>query len=396
MMAAGCVLALVAPARALAQNAGDDVSTAKIRFGPLGLTPRISIQNFGVDTNVYKSLDNPKKDFTATFEPELDSWLRVGAAQFSGKSAVQWVYFGGSANQRSVGRTQTGGVELRLSRLTPQAGISYVRTEKSASLEIDTRVPQTTLTKKAGVTAALTSVLSVAAEGQSTAFQLDRVGGTSGELADSLNRHDTSGSVSFRYVATPLTTVVVKTTVEHDRFDVTPLRNSDSLTVMPGFEFKPFALVSGSAFVGYRRFNALDPSVPDYSGPAAAVSLSYIAREMTRLSVGIRRDVEYSFEVSQPYYVSTGADMSVTQMLGPNWDVIGRLGRTRLDYRNLVGVTAEAGRRDRLSNWGIGVGRHLPSGPRVGFDVDYSRRLSVVDGRGFHGFRFGGSVTYGS
>lgn len=394
-MAAGCVLALLAPARALAQNAGDNVSTAKIRFGPLGLTPRIAIRNFGVDTNVYKSVDAPRKDFTATFEPELDSWLRLGLAQLAGKSSVQWVYFGRTANQRSLGTSQSLGGELRLSRMTPSAGLNFLRTEKSASLEINARVPQSTLARKAGLTAALSPTLSMDLDGEWTGFRLDRVG-SSGELADSLNRHSSAGTATLRYVATPLTTLVLKTTVQRDRFDITPLRNSNSVGIMPGLDFKPFALVSGSAFVGYRHFNALDPQVPDYTGPTALVSLSYIAREMTRFSVGVRRDIEYSFEVTQPYYVATGADLTVTQMLGPSWDILGKAGRTRLNYRNLTTVTADAGRRDRMSSWGIGLGRHLASGVRVGFDLDYSRRLSVVDGRGFHGFRFGGSVTYGS
>jgi hypothetical protein len=396
MMVAGCVLALVAPARALAQNAGDDVSTAKIHVGPLGLTPRIAIRNMGMDTNVFKSVEAPKKDFTATIEPELDSWLRLGPAQFSGKSSVQWLYFGRAADERSVGRSQAGTAELRLTHVTPSAGITYARTEKSASLEINARVPQTTLTRRAGASTNLTTALSVDIDGQWTAFQLGHTGGTSGALADSLDRHATRASASFRYVATPLTTVVVKTTVEQDRFDVTPLRNSNSTSVMPGFEFKPFALASGTLFVGYRRFNALDPQVPDYTGPAAAVSLSYVAREMTRITVGVRRDIEYSFEATQPYYVATGTDVTVKQMLGPGWDILGRVGRNRLDYRNLVGVTADAGRRDRMSSWAIGMGRYLPSGVRVGIDIEHSRRLSVVDGRGFHGFRFGGSVTYGS
>ena len=70
--------------------------------------------------------------------------------------------------------------------------------------------------------------------------------------------------------------------------------------------------------------------------------------------------------------------------------------RGRMAYRNVINVTTEEGRKDSLATWGLGLGRHLPSGVRVGFDADYERRVSVIDGRGFHGFRFGGSVTYGS
>jgi len=84
------------------------------------------------------------------------------------------------------------------------------------------------------------------------------------------------------------------------------------------------------------------------------------------------------------------------QMFGPGWDVVARTGGNRLDYRDVAGVSVAGTRRDRMRSWGIGTGRHLPSGVRVGFDIDYMRRDSVVDGRRYHGYRFGGSVTYGS
>jgi hypothetical protein len=397
MSLAGCVLAaLLVPAYALAQGAEDGATSARIHLGPLGLSPRIAVRNMGVDTNVLRSSGTAKKDFTATFEPELDSWLRVGRAHFSGKSSVEWQYFGNSTTQRSMGRSQTGSVDLRLSHFTPYGSLGYLRTEKPTSLEIDTRVPQTTTSRRAGVRANLGAALSLDLEGLATTFELDRVSAGDAAMADSLNRHVTATTASLRYIATPLTTVVLKTNVERDRFDVTPLRNSDSVSVTPGFEFKPFALISGNAFVGYRHFNALDPAVPDYTGVTASGGLTYIAREMTRVAVGFRRDIEYSFEVTQPYYVATGTDLSLTQMLGSSWDVVGRIGRTRMDYRNVLNAVAAEARKDRMSSWGIGTGRHLASGVRIGFDVDYMHRLSVVDSRGFHGFRFGGSVTYGS
>jgi len=397
MSVAGCVLALLAPARALAQTAGDEASSARIRIGPLGLTPQISITNFGMDTNVYRTSDSPTRDFMATMSPALSSWLHLGRAQVSARSSVQWIYFGQSASERSVGRSQSVQGELHLTRVTPTAGVSFLHTEQAASLELDQRVPQTTVTQHAGLGIELTPSVSVTADGSWTAYRLDRLAdATETSYADSLDRHTAAATASFRYIATPLTTFVVKATSQQDRFDVSPLRNSDSLSVQPGVEFKPFALISGSAYVGIRRFRALDPSVPNYTGPTASVILNYTAADMTRVSVNVQRDLAYSYEVDQPYYLSTGADLSVTQMLGPNWDVVVRGGRTRLSYQNVIGVTTDLGRKDLMKSWGVGLGRHLPSGVRVGFDLDYLSRASEVSGRGFHGFRLGGTVTYGS
>jgi len=384
------------PASALAQHVEDGASTAKVRLGPLGLTPRISIRNFGVDSNVLRSTDAARKDFTATFEPRLDSWLRIGNARFAATSAAEWSYFGRVTSERSVGRSHSAMGEWRMSRLTPFGGLSFARTERSASLELDARVPQTTSSQKGGVTLVIGPTLAFDVEGSRGTFELERVTPEGSQIAEALNRQTTSGMLTARYEVTPLTTLVIRTGLQRDRFDLTPLRNSNSVTVMPGLEFKPFALISGSAFVGFRRFRTLDAQVPDYAGMTAAVNLSYIAREMTRFSIGARRDIEYSFELTQPYYLATGADFSVVQMLGPGWDVVGRVAANRLSYRGLDGVVGAEGRRDRTRSWGLGAGRHLSSGVRVGFDLDYMRRVSGVDGRGFHGYRFGGSVTYGS
>jgi hypothetical protein len=398
MSVAGCLGALLVcvPTAALAQHVEDGASTAKVRLGPLGLTPRVSIRNFGVDTNVLRTADAARRDFTATFEPRLDSWLRIGDVRIAATSAAEWMYFGRVASERSVGRSQSVMGEWRMSRLTPFGGVSYARTERSASLELDARLPQSTSRTQYGVTIVVSPALAFDVEGNHGAFALDRLTPEGGQIAEALNRHATSGSVTARYEVTPLTTLIVRSGVQHDRFDLTPLRNSDSVTVMPGLEFKPFALISGSAYVGYRRFTTLDATVPDYAGLTTAVNLSYTAREMTRFSFGVRRDIEYSYELTQPFYLATGTDMSVLQMLGPGWDVVGRVAANRLSYRGVAGVADADGRRDRTRSWGVGVGRHLSSGVRVGFDIDYLRRVSGVDGRGFHGYRVGGSVTYGS
>jgi hypothetical protein len=395
MSVATCVCALSVAAPAFAQHVDDGAAGAKIRLGPLGLTPRIAIRNVGVDSNVLRSADEPRKDFTASFEPQLDSWLRLGRARFAGKSSAEWVYFGRLTSQRSVGRTQTGMAELRMSRFAPFGGVSYARTERATSLELNTRLPQTTTVGRFGVTTTIGPALSIDVERTRTIFGLDRVTPDAGLMADSLDRGMTATTLVGRYELTPLTTLVLRTSVQKDRFDATPLRDSNSVTFAPGFEFKPFALISGTASVGYRRFNALDDQVPDFSGLTAMVNVSYVAREMTKFNVDVRRDLEYSFELTQPYYLATSFEVSVVQMLGPGWDIVGRTGGNRLNYRSVVGVF-ETARLDRTRTWGVGAGRHLPSGVRVGFDVDYMRRFSVVDGRGFHGYRIGGSVTYGS
>src|SRR5262249_1734912 len=175
MSVAVCVCALLVPARAFAQHVEDGAATAKVHLGPLGLTPRIALRNFGVDSNVMRSSDAPQKDFIATFVPQLDSWLRLGRARFEGQSSAEWNYFGRATAERSVGRTQSGMAELQLARFTPFGGMSYQRTERSASLEIETRVPQTTTAGQYGVSTVVGPALSIDLEGGHSNYALEGV-----------------------------------------------------------------------------------------------------------------------------------------------------------------------------------------------------------------------------
>src|SRR5207248_7147703 len=115
------------------------------------------------------------------------------------------------------------------------------------------------------------------------------------DLAKALNRQSDSAEFQFRHKLTPLTTFVVRAEGNHDRFTLDRIRSSDSVAVLPGFELKPLALISGSAFVGYRRFNALDVTVPDFQGLIAAVEARYTVSS-TRFDVTANRDLVYSFE----------------------------------------------------------------------------------------------------
>ena len=82
--------------------------------------------------------------------------------------------------------------------------------------------------------------------------------------------------MQLRYALTPLTTFVVDTDFGRDRFELTNLRDADSLGSCPGSSSSRLALISGRVFVGYRQFEPLTEELPDYSGVVAAVDAAYI------------------------------------------------------------------------------------------------------------------------
>jgi hypothetical protein len=397
-MAAGVCLLASLPALAFAQTSGGDpAEEARMHLGPLALTPRFSVRNLGVDTNVFNSANLPARDVTATFGPGVDTWLRIGRARLSGETLVEWTYFKKADGQRSLNTTQLGRLELDLATVTPFVSGGIVSTRQRPNMEIDQRVRQQRTTAGLGGLVHLggRSRLDIETRRETIDFNDDGLG--SDTLTAALNREVTEGAVAFRMDLTPLTTFVVRTGISNDVFEFSHVRDSNSVVVVPGLEMKPSALLSGKASVGFRRFNAKSATVPDFWGVVAAVDVGYVMREVTRIGVKVDRNLDYSFQAEKPYYVATAAMFDVKQALGFSWDVVGRVGRARLAYQDFIGddVGLQRAHRDRLTTYGVGVGRRLGDNIRVGFDVDHGRRESDAVFRGYEGFKAGGSFTYG-
>ena len=392
-----CLLTATLPFQALAQGSGDPAEDAKVHLGPLALTPRFALRNLGIDSNVFNTAELPTKDFTATFGPGVDTWLRIGRARVSTQTLVEWTYFQKASGQRALNTTQLVRLELDLATLIPYVKGGVISTRQRPNLEIDERVRQQRTTAGAGSRIRLggRSRLDV----DLLREQIDFGDGSAGDagLTLALNREVTEGGVAFQVDLTPLTTFVLRTGVSYDQFEFARHRDSSSVTVLPGLEMKPSALVSGKAFVGMRRFNAKSDLVPDFTGVVASVDVGYVARESTRFGVKVDRNLEYSFQVDRPYYVATTANVDVKQALGYAWDVVGRMGRGRLSYRGLAGAAGAAadGQREVITTYGLGFGRRLGEAVRVGIDIDHGRRQSDSAFRGYEGFRVGGSFTYG-
>jgi hypothetical protein len=388
------LLVSLAAASAGAQGQREDPSVlAAMRFGPLALTPTFAIRDVGVDTNV---LGTPESDpeFTMSFVPGVRAWLQIGRVRLSSETEVEWQYFQKTEDQRSFGVTETAKAEVLLAYLTPYVSGTYDNTKRRQTSEFDARVRQKTTGYAVGAVLYPGARTDVDLHYERLRYRFGEEVIPGVDLATLLDRDNTATEVRVGYAVTPLTRLVTRVVVEDDRFEQSPVRDSDSWSVLPGLEFKPSAFVSGSAFVGYRNFEMLDPASRDFSGVVAAVDLKYVARDMTKLEVRVVRDVEYSFELDQPIYVDTGWQFRLTQALTYDWDVRGLVAQNRLEYQPNAGIVAPA-RRDRVWVYGVGVGRRFGIELRVGVDVTYTRRESNAPGRGYDGFKFGGSVTYG-
>jgi hypothetical protein len=286
---------------------------------------------------------------------------------------------------------------IPFNRLVVAPGLVYLNTRERPGYEIDTRAPRVesgyagTLELRVGSN----SYLGVRGDRRTTDFDETAVfDGTS--LRSELNRTVTTEGFTFRLQATPLTGVVFEASGEQDRFEFSPDRNTDSTKFTAGLKFDPAALLKGSATFGYRNFKPASIDVPDYQGPTVAVDLSYVPQDSTKLTLLVGRDVQYSYDVNQPYYLQSGVGGSIDQQIFGPVDVVGRISRQRLDYRDRAGASVPApDRTDRITSYGGGVGYRMGRDVRIGFNIDKQRRQSAVDTRQYDGLRYGFAVTYG-
>jgi hypothetical protein len=392
----GAFLLALLPESVSAQGV-DGAASPRFIFGPLGITPRIALKDVGVDSNPQNQAGDAERDFTATLVPGVDTYLRIGKGRLTGKTSVEYLYFNKSDTLRSFNVNQELRAEVALNRVSPFVAGGYLRTRQRPNFEIDTRVQQNVTYVGVGAALRLGGRTSVEIEGRRGQFRFGDGKYGDPSIAQALDRDTDTYAVTTKVALTPLTTFVLRGESLRDRFTFDPVRSSDSVSVLPGFEFKPSALIAGKVSVGYRRFDALDASVPDFAGVIGELDARYTWREQTRFGFKATRNIDYSIGELEPYYVTNGGSLEITQIIGLNWYAAARGGRSRLVYRNFIdGRAGTVGRSDRVDMYGVGFGRKLGDDIRVGLDVNKVRRLSVIPTRQYEGYRVGVSISYGS
>ncbi|MPY86441.1 MAG: outer membrane beta-barrel protein [Luteitalea sp.] len=390
------MIMLLAPVAQAQEEEEDPVASAPVHLGPVGLAPTIGISNLGVDTNVFHRPSESDSDFTATLTPATEAWLHTGDGLLSVNGNVELVYFAQFKGERSVNGFGETRYEYRFNKLRPFASFSALSTRARPGYEIDARARRSGNEVTAGVELQALSRTSVelSARRRTVDFAGDAVF-LDTRLEEVLNRSLDGVDLAIRHRLTPLTTLLVSTSGERERFDLNTIRNTDSFRFTTGFELSQFALIRGRALVGYRRLtSAAGGELPGFSGMTADIDVAYTAPTNTRVTLGVTSDVEYSFEIEYPYYVQTGWTTSVTQRVTGPWDVVLFGGRDRLGYRGETELLPGQ-RVDLVDHVGGGVGYQLGQDTRLGFNVLSYHRRSDLPSRGYSVIRSGLSVTYG-
>jgi putative beta-barrel porin BBP2 len=393
--AAALLATLHGTARAQTLPADPAAEVGRVQIGPVALNPRFEILNAGIDSNVFNDEEGPKQDFTATVRPSLDAALRLGRARFTYRSWMDVVYFHEYKDERSLNRSAEARAEVRLARIVPYVMLSGLSTRERPNNEIDLRARRSNQTLGAGAALLVLSRTSVvvAARRETSRFSPGQLFGGE-DLAVQLDSTRDSVEGGVKLTLTPLTSVTLMGTRERTTFDFSSERDSESTRVVTQFDFDPTAVISGTAAVGYRRFTPQDPALSEYRGIVARVAVRYTLFGRTRVAVQFDRDVEYSFEQEQPYYVSTGGTVTVTQQVGGPFDVQVTAGRQRLDYQARADAPVDLESVDTATVTGGGVGYRLGATARLGVNVEFSDRAAHRPGRSYDRRRIFGSITY--
>jgi hypothetical protein len=381
------------PAVASAQPASDG---PPLKIGPVELRPRLLFSNIGMDYNVFNEEANAKRDFTFTAAPDLEVSIHPGRLRLAYTSGSELVYFHKYVSERSVNRTLAARADLDLTILKPFVAMSSAHTSARPNSEIDARVRHHPRTYTAGTTLKLASRTSMTFTGRRSTESYDEGFQFRGvELSRSLDNTTNVYEGAINLELTPFTTVSLVTAQERQRFDRAPVRNADSLRITPTVTFSPLGQITGTASVGYRRFDGHDPTLPDFSGLVSTGAIGLLLGGKYKLDTSFTRDVRYSYEEGLPYYVVTGGRGTLAVQTVAALDLRITGGRESMDYRALAGQAAPG--IDRVTLYGGGFGYRIAERLRVVVEVEFWRRASERDNaREYRNKRIVTSLNWGA
>jgi hypothetical protein len=338
---------------------------------------------------------NPQADMTLTFTPITNVWLRLGRTWIDGTLSVDWVYFNRSKYERGTNNLYRVGVAREMNRLAVRALASRNSTRDRPNMEIDLRSQRFERIFMAEATYRLLSRTSFG--GRFTNFQTtyDKDAFFLGaSLPVELNRTTITNVALVKHTLTPLTTVQFEAGTEDEEF-FQASRRIDGSRVVGTVTFDQSALLSGTASIGVKSLDPVNPALPNDRLTTANLNLTYRLLGSTQLMAQGTRDFMHSIDVLHPLQSQTAFMWTVQRQVRGPFDVLARYGHASIGLRDRIGgVVADEKRRESLRTFGGGLGYRLGFDKRVGFNLDSVKRSSSLDLRRFHALRYGVSITY--
>lgn len=346
-----------------------------VSLGSVQIYPSLSIRDVGMDSNVYNSSQVIRDDFTYTVAPRVLAEMPLGNGRVVGTGGAGFVFFRDNKDQQSLNASVTGLYDIRKGRVRPSVELGMNRSRQRTG-DIDVRALGVSRNGRAAIEVGLSGITSFTAWAarDNTEFAPGQsFRGT--DLAVQLDRKTTTFAAGARFDLTPLTSMVVAAEYEQLRFKVSRFRDSDSLRLAPTVRFGEGAVINGQASIGVRDFRPVQPVMAPFRGLVGGGDLQYTLLGVTRFEGRLTRDIVYSFDELQPYYLDAGGQLTVSQRVVGPIDAIVLAGRRRLHYEARLDAGIE-GRVETLTVYGGGFGVRLDDNMRMTFTVDREKRAS--------------------
>ena len=367
-----------------------------ITLGSFQVYPSVSLRNVGFDSNIYNAPAGQREDFTYTVAPYVRTELPLGDARLVGTGGLGFVFFQKTKEQQSLNGGASGLFEVREGRIRPSLLGGFSRSRERRG-DVDERALSVSTSGRAGVDVGVSGITSL-----TTWVMREKTDYASGErflgqdLSDQLDRKTTTVAAGARFDLTPLTSVVAAAALEQVRFTVDRFRDADSWKIAPTVSFAEGAILTGQAFAGMRDFRPLTNALPPFRGLIAGGDVRFSVASVTRFELRGNRDLVYSYEELQPYYLDSGGQLTLYQRLVGPVDAIALVGRRVFRYQTLTAITIP-GRIETMTTWGGGVSFRVDDDDnmRFTFTVDRERRLSTESAlREFERTRAFGALEY--
>jgi hypothetical protein len=134
--------------------------------------------------------------------------------------------------------------------------------------------------------------------------------------------------------------------------------------------------------------------VPSFRGFVGFARLHYTLPDIVRIDLEADRDLAYSYDPVQPYYMESGGKLTIAQrVIGPV-EIIGLAGWRETRNQRIGGQSFD-GRREVTTSVGGGVGLQVNTQTRFAVTYEQTERTSAAVGRDYQRTRVLASFYYG-
>jgi hypothetical protein len=306
------------------------VMAAGLDLGPFRIHTVLYLADAGYDSNVYRTPDNPIKDYSITFGPGFYVYLPIkGKVVISVYESPQYVYFMKTERERTWNNFFNGQVSFILNRFFISLGKSYSVAREIWNTEIDIRPQRKEDSWQGSLQWQLTKKSSLLSQFVRAKYSYEDLSFAGSGINQELNRTETRANITAYHRVSFRTTFFLN--LEYGDFEFqypTNPRDSKSYGLYSGFEFSPFGILRGRIKLGYKYFDVLKTGIKDYKGIIGDTSISIRIFRPLRIRANYRRDIQFSAYYSNAYYLENVLGSGASLYLFKN---------IRLDYNYYLG-----------------------------------------------------------